>query len=251
MADKHRLELLESALGELRKTKEGFVSAGETGGHWQLAVEGLEALQEDLKDTTDKQPLELLESALGELRKTKGGFVSAGQTGGHWQLAMQRLDALEEDLKAMPEPGELAGVPKLGPIWNGGTSLLQHNCTHQTDGLPLFPGMDDGWHAGREIIAPEDLEITRHSSAVRRDGTPNGKAVHAKGKSGIRYWFGHIENIPPEGAKLSKGERIGVISANHEVPHVHLGINIENLVGAGRELKFGPLIGKQLEALLK
>jgi hypothetical protein len=247
MADKQRLELLESALGELRKTKEGFISAGETGGHWQLAMAGLEALQEDLKDITDKQPLELLESALGELRKTKEGFASAGETGGHWQLAMQRLDALQEDLKTKPEQSPLVGVPKLGPLWKGGTSLLQHKCTHPTDDLPLYPAFDDAFVAGREIIAPEALEVIKDSSS------DPGDAFYAKGKSGIRYWFGHLVRAPSVGTKFQKGETMGIV-LDHDIgggPHVHVGINIEDLGGAGRELKIGPLIGKQLEALLK
>jgi hypothetical protein len=206
---------------------------------------------------TDKQRLELLEFALKELRKTKEGFVSAGQTGGHWRRAMQRLDALEEDLK--PEPALLTvtaqtRVPKLGPVWNGGRSILEHDCTHSTSGIPRFPAFDDAFVAGRKIIAPEALEVTRASSS-----NP-GDAFFAKGRSGIQYWFGHLVKAPSVGTRFRKGEAMGVV-LDHNVgggPHVHVAINIEEIVQPGKQLAHhtnythgAPLIGRQLEELLK
>ena len=207
---------------------------------------------------TDKQRLELLEYALKELRKTKEGYDSAGQTGGHWRRAMQRLDALEEDLK--PKAGLSTaptgvGVPNLGPVWKGGKSILQQDCTHPTSGIPLYPAFDDAFVAGREIIAPEALEVTRDSSSRP------GDAFYARGRSGVRYWFGHLVRAPSVGTRFRKGETMGFV-LDHNIgggPHVHVGINVEDVVAAGRELRRspkdythgGPLIGKQLEALLK
>jgi hypothetical protein len=205
---------------------------------------------------TDKQRLELLEYALDELRKTKEGFDSAGQTGGHWRRAMQRLDALEEDLK--PKAQQLTASkrgPKLGPVWKGGKPILEQDCTHPTGGIPLYPAFDDAFVAGRQIIAPEALEVTRESSSRP------GDAFYAKGRSGIRYWFGHLVKAPAVGTTFRKGETMGTV-LDHNIgggPHVHVGINIEDVVAVGRELARspkdythgGPLIGKQLEALLK
>jgi hypothetical protein len=176
---------------------------------------------------TDKQRLELLEYALKELRKTKEGYDSAGQTGGHWRSAMQRLDALEEDLKPKAgRPTASAGIPRLGPLWKGGRPILEQDCTHPTSGILLYPAFDDAFVAGREIIAPEALEVTRDSSSRP------GDAFYAKGKSGIRYWFGHLVRAPSVGTKFRKGETMGIV-LDHNVgggPHVHVGINIEDVL---------------------
>ncbi len=206
---------------------------------------------------TDKQRLELLEFALEELRKTKEGFVSAGQTGGHWRRAMQRLDALEEDLKSKPvqlTATAQSRLPHLGPVWKGGKSILEQDCTHATSGIPHFPAFDDAFIAGRKIIAPEALEVTRASSS-----NP-GDAFYAKGRSGLQYWFGHLAKAPSVGTKFRKGETMGTV-LDHNVgggPHVHVAINIERIVEPGKELEHhtnythgAPLIRKQLAELLK
>lgn len=206
---------------------------------------------------TDRERLEMLEFALKELRKTKEGYDSAGQTGGHWRRAMQRLDELEEDLKPKAEqPTATAqkSVPRLGSVWRGGKSILVHDCTHATDGIPLYPAFDDAFVAGREIVAPEALVVARDSSSRP------GDAFHATGRSGVRYWFGHLVSAPSVGTKFRKGEAMGIV-LDHNIgggPHVHVGINIEDVVGAGRELKHrtnythgAPLIGQQLKELLK
>ena len=203
----------------------------------------------------DKQRLELLEFALEELRKTKAGYDSAGQTGGHWRRAMQRLDALEEDLKPkVAQPTARTGVPKLGPVWKGGKSILEQDCTHATGGLQRYPAFDDAFVAGRKIIAPEALEVTRDSSSRP------GDAFYARGRSGMRYWFGHLVRAPSVGTKFRKGETMGVVP-DHNIgggPHVHVALNIENLIGPGKQLAHhtnythgARLIGKQLEELLK
>lgn len=161
----------------------------------------------------------------------------------------QVWDAVAAELYRSYEP---ANVPDLGPVVPSGKTMLQHDLTHITGGLPDYPAFDDGFAAGLDVIAPEDLEITRHSSARRRDGNPNGKALYATGKSGLLYWFGHIEDIAPEGARLAKGERLGVISANHEAPHVHVGVDGRALLGKQFESHTdytpgAPTIGSQLE----
>ena len=205
---------------------------------------------------TNKERVELLEYALEELRKTREGFDAAGQTGGHWRRAMQRLDELHEDLKAKADqstaPGK--GVPRLGPVWKGGKPILAQDLTHATGGLPLYPAFDDAFVAGREIIAPEGLVVTRDSSARP------GDAFYATGRSGIRYWFGHLVKAPAVETKFRKGATMGIV-LDHDVgggPHVHVGINIEDVVAAGRELKHNtgythgaPLIGQQLKELLR
>ena len=211
---------------------------------------------------TDAQRLELLEYALKELRKTDRGYGTAGQTGGHWRRAMQRLDALAEDLNpeaattaaaaATPVPG-VPGVPRLGPVWRGGKSVLEQDCTHATSGIPRFPAFDDAFVAGRKVIAPEALRVTRASSS-----NP-GDAFFATGRSGLRYWFGHLVRAPSVGTKFRKGETMGIV-LDHNIgggPHVHVALNIEQLIGPGKQLAHhtnythgAPLIGTQLQELL-
>lgn len=147
----------------------------------------------------------------------------------------------------VPKPA----VPDLGPVVSGGKSVLDQDLTHTTGGIDGYPAFDDGFRAGAVVIAPEPLTVTRLSSARRRDGNPNGKAFYATGASGIRYWFGHVEQIPAVGEKLAKGARLGLVSANHEAPHLHVGIDASALVG--RQLQHhtdythgGATVGKQL-----
>ena len=142
-------------------------------------------------------------------------------------------------------------VPDLGPVRSGGKKLTAQDLTHDTSGLSLYPALDDCFGEGVTVLAPEDLEITKESSA-----NP-GDACYAKGKSGIQYWFGHLSVAPAVGKKFSKGAKIGV-TAHNEVgggPHVHVGVNVEKLWGSGKQMSHhvnythgAPLIGEQLEA---
>ena len=144
-------------------------------------------------------------------------------------------------------------VPALGPVWRGGKSLLLHDLTHATSSVPLYPALDDGFVAGREIIAPEDLIVTKASSSRP------GAAFYADGASGLRYWFGHLVSSPAVGRRFRKGDVVGVV-LDHSIgggPHVHVGINVEELLGAGRELEHrtdyrhgAPLVGDQLRKAL-
>jgi hypothetical protein len=142
-------------------------------------------------------------------------------------------------------------VPKLGPMWNGGLSVLDHDCTHSTSGIDGYPAFDDCFQAGKTIVAPEDLEITRASSS-----NP-GDACYACGASRIEYWFGHLVSAPAVGKTFKKGAQIGTV-LDHDVgggPHVHVGIDTRPLTGKTLEhhtnyTHGAPTIGEQLAAEL-
>ena len=200
---------------------------------------------------TDKQRAAVLAKARKHLRQTTRGY---NETGSEWKAALAALDELARDL-APPKPP--SKVPNLGPVVKGGVSLLLQDLTHATGGLDGYPALDDGFgHAGLTVIAPEQLTVTRHSSARRRDGRPNGKAFYATGRSGIRYWFGHVDSPPPVlGKTYRKGAFLAVVSPNHEMPHLHVGIDAKPLIG--RELVHhadythgAPKIGAQLAKAL-
>lgn len=201
---------------------------------------------------TDRQRLALLRSAVADLKRTGQGYIqwsAGGKTGGYWKSAVAKLGTLEDDL----EPPK---VPQLGPLWRGGRAVLNQAPTHNTDGIPLYPAIDDGWVAGREILAVEDMTVI----APYTSANP-GAAFYAKGKSLIRYWYGHLDRSHAVGKRFVKGQVVGRVAYGSS-PHAHLGINIELLVGAGRQLKYGangngpdytygsPTIGTQLAALL-
>lgn len=142
-------------------------------------------------------------------------------------------------------------VPNLGPVFKGGKSVLDHDLTHATDGIPLYPAFDDAFSRGLTIIAPEPLIVTRASSSRP------GCAFYCQGQSGIRYWFGHLAADQPVGKEFAKGAAIGRVGANNigGGPHVHVGVNVEVLWGKGRELVYhtnythgAPTIGAQLAA---
>lgn len=154
------------------------------------------------------------------------------------QLGQMTLDALESYMDARAkalyerfEVAEKSEAPSLGPVVFGGQSVLDHDLTHATGGLDGFPAFDDGFQAGASVLAPEPLKVTGIGSARRRDGNPNGKSVHATGVSGIRYWFGHVENPRVTGSAIPKGERFAIVSGNHEMPHLHVGIDASALIG--------------------
>jgi hypothetical protein len=194
---------------------------------------------------TNNERLRALRRAMRHLRNTKQGFNLSGT---EWKAAWEDLVKLEKDLEPNP-------VPALGPVCRGGKTILQHDLTHPTGGIPLYPAFDDAFNSsgGIEVLAPEDLVVTRASSS-----NP-GDAFYATGASKMRYWFGHLEFAPGVGKKFRKGQVMGK-TLNHDVgggPHVHVGLNIEHLVGAGRQLLHhtnythgAPKVGTQLAALL-
>jgi hypothetical protein len=146
-------------------------------------------------------------------------------------------------------------VPDLGPVWAGGASVLFHSLTHETDGFPneqhpesSYPAFDDGWVAGRAVIAPEDLVVTDQSSSA------GGDAFYATGVSKLKWWFGHLAWAPPTGRTFKKGQTMGVIahlSLSQGSPHVHTGINAVPLIGHDLVHKTNyqtgaPSVGEQL-----
>jgi hypothetical protein len=144
-------------------------------------------------------------------------------------------------------------VPKLGPVWRGGKSVLDHDLTHATSGIPLYPAFDDAFAEGTEIVAPEPLVVTRPSSARP------GEAFYCLGASRIRYWFGHLDRTHQEGRKFVRGEVMARVAPNKigGGPHVHVGVNVELLLGGGRQLLHhtnythgAPTVGEQLERAL-
>jgi hypothetical protein len=146
-----------------------------------------------------------------------------------------------------PEPN--AKIPDLGPVCAGGKSVLAQDLTHATSGISLYPAFDDGFAQGVTVIAPEPLTVTRSSSS-----NP-GEAFYADGASGLRYWFGHLTATQSAGVKFAKGAKVGVTCHNDVGggPHVHVGINVERLWGAGKQFEHhtnythgAPTVGEQL-----
>jgi hypothetical protein len=199
----------------------------------------------------DVQRKALLEEAVIELKRTDVGYPPKLVAGTHWARAMAKLSKLEDDLE--PDP-----LPDLGSVVRGGTSVLNVKLTHNTDGIPLYPAWDDGWVAGREVIAPEQLRIV----APLTSSNP-GMAFYARGTSKIGYWFGHLDRHHKVGTNFVRGQVIGKIAWQpNNKSHVHIGINIELLVGRGSALKYGSngngpdytpyhlTVGQQLRTLL-
>lgn len=145
-------------------------------------------------------------------------------------------------------------IPELGPIIDGGKSVLLHDCTHLTSGLE-WPAFDDAKFfdkrdVGRAVLAPEDCVVDDNTS-----GAAGGDAFYITGASGLRYWVGHISTVPKLGAKFKKGATMTEISSEHSRPHVHLGIDARPLIGhhliSHDDYTHGaPTVGAQLEAAL-
>lgn len=200
---------------------------------------------------TDKERLELLNKGLAELKLTTQGYVQwieDGKKGGHWARAMLALNKLADDLKPHP-------IPALGPIWSGGKSVLLQDLTHKTSGIPLYPAFDDAFNQGRVIIAPEAMTVIEPLT-----GSSPGQAFFCRGRSKLQYWFGHLDRRQLPGTVFVKGEAIGRVAANNigGGPHCHCGINIELLVGEGKQLLHhtdythgAPLVGVQLRKLME
>lgn len=195
---------------------------------------------------TDRQRAQLLRSLLADAHKTREGYITH-PNGPYWQKVDAKANRLLADLELV--------IPKLGPIVQGGLSIMLMAPTHDTDGLLArtgshYPAFDSEFgQIGRVIIAPESLTVTTDSSAQ------GGDAFYATGVSGLKHWCGHIDRAPAKGARLRKGQRIGAIAAGPR-PHVHWGIDARPLIG--RDLRWGrdgdgpdytfgsPTIGAQL-----
>ena len=190
---------------------------------------------------TDKQRLNALRRAKANLKQTTRGYKDDAR-GLYWERAMKYIDKVMADLEPAP-------APNIGPVWKGGKSLLDHDLTHPTSGILLYPAFDDAFVPNREIIAPENLTVTLDSSSRP------GDAFYATGASGLKYWFGHLAKAPAKGKHFKKGEVMGRV-LDHNVgggPHVHVGVNAEKFLGKGKELQHhknythgAPTIRKQL-----
>jgi hypothetical protein len=197
-----------------------------------------------------------LESALDEWDAGKNGYAE-----GRWEkirnakiptgLAHAGQWALDSECQRLVKEEGKKDEPwkNVGPIFNGGASVLKHDCTHATSGISCYPAYDDAFTAGTVIIAPENIEVTKASSS-----NP-GDACYAEGESGLRYWFGHLVSAPSVGTKIKKGGTVGKVISTSQGggSHVHLGVNVEKLWGSGKQLKHNtnythgaPLIGDQL-----
>jgi len=202
--------------------------------------------------------------------KRKRGLIPGSSSDGSWgepahdvmrstwfEKGGSKLDAFdgesqrllrEEKAHAAPEPDP---VPDLGPVWKGGLSVLDHDLTHATSGIARYPAFDDCFQAGKQVIAPEALEI------VRASNSNPGDACYADGDSGLSYWFGHLVTAPAVGRHFGKGAVLGTVLATDVGggSHVHVGVNVERLWGSGTELDHhtdythgAPEIGEQLAA---
>jgi hypothetical protein len=185
---------------------------------------------------TDRQRLAKLVECEQALKRTTRGY---NPNGVHWRTAMTLLDEVEADLAA-------SLVPMLGPIVAGGKSVLLQDCTHITSGLG-WPAFDDGWIAGKAVVAPEVCVVDDNTSSA----AGGGDAFYVKGASGIRYYVAHITTVPAQGKRFAKGATMTRISPEHARDHVHLGIDARPLIGrhlvAHDDYTHGaPLIGVQL-----
>ena len=191
---------------------------------------------------TNKQKLNAVKRAKSHLRRAEG----FNPNGVHYKAVMATLNKLEAEYAGPSEKK----VPRLGPIVQGGASVLAQDCTHITSGLG-WPAFDDGFRVGRPVIAPESGVVDDNTS-----GAAGGDAFYFRGDSGIRYWIGHITKVPAQGTRFAKGATMTTISADHPRPHVHLGIDVRKLTGGKHLISHtnythgAPKIGEQLARLM-
>jgi len=141
-----------------------------------------------------------LYDALRKVIQPREGIPATGDIGkATWDALWDYLDAYRKAKylawtpPVIPKPNP---VPDLGPLYVGGASVLNHQLTHNTDGIPYYPAYDDGWIQGRGILAVEDLVVRKASSA------DYGDAFYATGKSRIEYWYGHLTFAPAVGREF-------------------------------------------------
>jgi Peptidase family M23 len=176
-----------------------------------------------LPDMTPKfDPLTYAQSILGQYA-----------TGGSMDFT-QLPSVVQSSFKAPPlpppaapgAPSPKAATPGAAPPgqplkWNGKTMVLptEWKSTHPTDGLAdqgFTHAEDIMGHPGTAVGAPEAGTVIRHGSAQ------GGQSLWLRADSGRMYWIGHIESDIPVGTKVTRGQRIAMISADHPRPHVHL-----------------------------
>lgn len=177
---------------------------------------------------TNKQKLNAVRRARRNL-KLADGFNPSGS---HYRAVLDVLDVLEQEYKPKP-----ASWQNIGPVQPGGKSLLDMSLTHDTSGIPLFPAVDTAWGGGGGVLVcvPEDCVVdTKDTSAGP------GEAVYMTGKSGMRYWIGHLNRDWALGTTFAKGVVIGkTLPIPGSSDHAHVGVNAEAFLGKGKELKWG------------
>lgn len=199
-----------------------------------------------MSDLTDRQRLQKLNELEHRLEQTTEGFDPRGV---YWRSAIKILDELQADA-ARPV------IPKLGPVYPGGKSILLEDCTHMTSVLG-WPAFDTAFPARppgprlRDIIAPEACSVYDDTSDA-----VGGDAFYVKGVSGIKYWIAHISFVPKKGTKFRKGQKMTRTSPEHPRIHAHIALDVRAITG-GRHLKShtnythgAPLIGKQLATMM-
>lgn len=161
--------------------------------------------------------------------------------------AVELINAAWERFKGK-EDQTPTGKISLGSVGEG-PSVREYDLTHATSGIPLYPAFDAVWYTGKNVLAPEGMKVTRVGTAS------HGIAFYADGDSGLRWWFGHLDYQPTVGRYFARGDIVGHVAYHSDSPHVHVGVNVERLWGAGKQMSHhtnythgGPLIGAQLDA---
>lgn len=181
---------------------------------------------------TDKQILNATLRARRDLHEAAG----YNPLGGHYRDLDKYLDHVEAEMRHRLKPPK-AAWSDIGPVQPGGQSLLDMSLTHDTSGIPLFPAVDTAWGGGGGVIvcAPEDCTVDTKDTHAGP-----GEAVYLTGKSGMRYWIGHLNRDWPLGTKFAKGAVIGkTLPIPGSSDHAHVGVNAEAFLGAGKQLKYG------------
>lgn len=171
-----------------------------------------------------------MEEALRVVIQPQNQIEPTGNIGqATWDVLWQYLDSYRRQLyrvwklPTLPKPNPL---PDLGPLYVGGVSVLDHSLTHETAGIAHYPAYDDGWVAGRTVLAVEDMQVVSPATS-----SAPGEAFYGLGKSKLAYWYGHLTSPPSIGHSFRKGDRVGVIFNQGAKSHVHLGINARMLIG--------------------
>lgn len=249
LTNAQRLAKLVKAEGELKQTQAGHVDAP-NGPHWRVAMPLLWEVRQSLGTTPDGLDLAV---AHGLLKDTEKGYDPYAP---RWKKAMALIDKVEAHLSPPP-------VPNLGPLKNGGKSLLLHVLTHDTDGFDgVWPALDDtNVRVGQSVIAPESCRVIDHT------GSDGGVGFKVRGASGIIHLALHQASRPPLGAVFLKGEKLSSVARirpDQGGPHIHWALDTRPLVGqwllyggqrrptdVPRDYTYGsPTIGVQLAKLL-
>lgn len=153
--------------------------------------------------------------------------------GGHYKAVDKYLDDVEAEMKRRLTPP----LPNLGPLYAGAKATLDWDFTHMTSGLgwPAFDVALSGDPGPSTVIwAPETLTVDTKDS----HSTP-GEAFYATGRSGLRWWFAHLQKDWPIGTVLAKGAVIGKTLPTDigGGTHCHVAINLVPVTG--RHARYG------------